>query len=474
MESMNNYDVSITACDLYFCPIKTRVPLKFGIETTTHVVSARSFMTVTSHNGVTEQGIGETPLSVAWVWPGSLSYSYRLEQLKKFTINLRDAWRQCSYSGHPMEIGHRFIQNELRNLWKSHNEQVDEEHAIPWLAALVCNSLFDISLYDAYGNIHEISVWDTLCPPYMNNDLAFYYTDEHVKPFRGKYPQDYIVNSENVSDSLLAWHLVGAKDILDADSYTGEIVEDGYPFFLKDWIETDGLSCLKVKLSGTDSKWDYERLTRVGKIAMENGVLWLTADFNCTVTDVSYVCDILDDLILNHPRIYQMILYIEQPFPYEIAEHPIDVHAVSARKPLFMDESAHEWQQVAFGRELGWTGVALKTCKTFTGALLSMCWAKEHGMTLMVQDLTNPMLAQIPHVELASRCQTIMGVETNAMQFYPEASRNEAAVHPGLYKRVDGRVSLKTLGDKGFGYRFEEIVKKMEETGVESLWQKVD
>ena len=56
-------------------------------------------------------------------------------------------------------------------------------------------------------------------------------------------------------------------------------------------------------------------------------------------------------------------------------------------------------------------------------------------MSLMVQDLTNPMLAQIPHVLLAAHAGTIMGVESNAMQFYPEASLAEAKVHPGLYCR---------------------------------------
>ena len=33
---------------------------------------------------------------------------------------------------------------------------------------------------------------------------------------------------------------------------------------------------------------------------------------------------------------------------------------------------------------------------------------------------------------------TIMGVETNSMQFYPEASAPEAQVHPGLYRRRGG------------------------------------
>jgi hypothetical protein len=82
-------------------------------------------------------------------------------------------------------------------------------------------------------------------------------------------------------------------------------------------------------------------------------------------------------------------------------------------------------------------------------------------MTLMVQDLSNPMLAQIPHVLLAAHVGTIMGVETNGMQFYPEASRPEAAVHPGLYRRRDGMVDVSTLRGAGFGYRLEEVARDL-------------
>ena len=104
---------------------------------------------------------------------------------------------------------------------------------------------------------------------------------------------------------------------------------------------------------------------------------------------------------------------------------------------------------------------ALKTCKTQTGARLSACWAKAHGMSLMVQDLTNPMLAQIPHVLLAAHLETIMGVETNSMQFYPEASRPEAKVHPGLYRRQNGRVELATVRGPGLGYRLSEMKRQL-------------
>ena len=88
-------------------------------------------------------------------------------------------------------------------------------------------------------------------------------------------------------------------------------------------------------------------------------------------------------------------------------------------------------------------------------------------MSLMVQDLTNPMLAQIPHVLLAAYTGTIMGVETNAMQFYPEASRPEAVVHPGLYRRRGGKVELSTVQGPGFGYQLREIRRELPEPAAQ-------
>lgn len=217
------------------------------------------------------------------------------------------------------------------------------------------------------------------------------------------------------------------------------------------------------KLRGSDEAWDCARLVSVGRIAREMNVEHMSADFNCTVSDPEYVNAILDRLRAEHPQIYNLLLYVEQPFPYELNEHRIDVHSVSSRKPLFLDESAHDWRMVRLGKELGWTGVALKTCKTQTGALLSACWAKAHDLALMVQDLTNPMLAQIPHTLLAAHVGTIMGVETNAMQFYPDASRCEEVVHPGLYRRRQGKIDLSTIRGPGFGYRLSEMNRALPE-----------
>jgi hypothetical protein len=56
-----------------------------------------------------------------------------------------------------------------------------------------------------------------------------------------------------------------------------------------------------------------------------------------------------------------------------------------------------------------------------------------------------------------------MGVETNAMQFYPAASAPEEVVHPGLYRRRNGQVDLSTIGGHGFGYRLDEIKRDLPE-----------
>jgi hypothetical protein len=168
------------------------------------------------------------------------------------------------------------------------------------------------------------------------------------------------------------------------------------------------------------------------------------------VASPDYVNDILDKLKAQHPAIYDLVLYVEQPFAYDLPANPLDVHSCSARKPLFMDESAHDWQLVKTGYELGWNGVALKVCKTQTGALLSGCWGKAHDMQLMVQDLTNPTYAVMPHVLLAANIGTIRGVECNAPQFYPQASLEMEKRHPGLYERRNGVVVIRSLTGNGF------------------------
>jgi len=466
---LKNTDVRAIGSSLYLLPVETRVPLEFGSEMLTHVTCARVALRVRDRRGRVAEGLGETPLSVQWVWPAKLPYGERYEALIELTSNLAHRWASYAEYGHPMEVGHRFVRDVLPEALAALNANPGRaSEPMPWLAALVCCSAFDLALHDAYGMLHGVPTYETCTRDWMSSDLAAFLqpVEGSGSDFSGAYPASFLQFPR--PRKLAAWHLVGGLDLLADEERTGAEPDDGYPVVLADWIRRDGLRCLKVKLRGNDAAWDYDRLVRVGQIAIQEGAVWLTSDFNCTVSDPSYVNEILDRLVKEHPRIYGMILYVEQPFPYDLENHRIDVHSVSARKPLFMDESAHDWRLVRLGRELGWTGVALKTCKTQTGALLALCWAKEHGMTLMVQDLTNPMLAQIPHVLLAAHAGTIMGVETNAMQFYPDASLAEESIHAGLYRRRNGMIDMASVQGAGFGYRADEIRRELPEPTVEA------
>ena len=253
-------DIHIVGVRLYLLPVETRVPLKFGSETLTHVTCARVHLRVQDQAGRTGEGWGETPLSVQWVWPSELAYTEREERLILFCKGMVRYWAGFEHVGHALEIGHEFVKAVLPTLLDWVNE--GQAEPMPWLAALVCCSAFDIALHDAYGNLHGVPTYETYSAAYLNHDLRRYLgvgagTDV---TFAGRYPADYLVKPPA---QLPVWHLVGGLDPLDATELTGSEPDDGYPVTLVDWIARDGLKCLKVKLRGNDSEWDYCRLVRV-------------------------------------------------------------------------------------------------------------------------------------------------------------------------------------------------------------------
>ena len=252
-------DIRSVAATVYFLPVETRVPLKFGPEVTTHVTCARVKLTVADARGRIAEGWGETPLSVHWAWPSALSYEVRHEALKALCGRLARAWAGYEVSGHPIEVGHAFLERTLPGLLE--NEAIGP---IPQLAGLVAASAFDLALHDAYGMLHGLPTYDTYGPEYLDADLAAYLEPAEGSgvSFAGKYPADYLIRPR--AEALDAWHLVGGKDPIEPSELTGDEPDDGYPVLLPDWIEADGLRCLKVKLRGDDPAWDLDRLVRVG------------------------------------------------------------------------------------------------------------------------------------------------------------------------------------------------------------------
>ncbi len=468
-------DVKIIDVALYFLPVRCEVPLGFGGETVATVTCARAAVTVADSAGNSATGWGETPLNVQWAWPGTdgtaLPLNERERIIKETVIANADRLRHFPVSAHPMEISTRYMDEVMPS-------DAGAASRLPALAAMLCYAPFDLALYDAYGRIHRIDVFETLTEGWMNYDLGRYFGDDGdvSDATHRRYPLSFL---RKPLVRMPVWHMVGSHDLLRedvdgfAESFGGvELPEPVHlgidrtdrghlPRTLNEWIRRDGIRFLKVKLRGRDPAADIDRIAGVAAAAGDGNDIRLSLDLNRTAPEAGYVHILFDAMERDMPEMWKRLLYVEEPLQPAHVDDTSEVTSLSRRKPLFMDESASHWIDVVRGRRAGWSGVALKTCKTLTGSLLSLCLAREGRMPVMVQDLTNPMLAQLTHLSFASRVPTEWGVESNSMQFYPEASRPEEAVHPGAYRRSGGMVDISTLRGAGFGYRLEEMKREL-------------
>ncbi len=126
---------------------------------------------------------------------------------------------------------------------------------------------------------------------------------------------------------------------------------------------------------------------------------------------------------------------------------------------MIIDESLVGLETFELAMELGWSGIALKSCKGQSGSLVLAAKAGEMGIPYTVQDLTNPSLALIHSVGLGARLNTMMGVEANSRQFFPGSTRlGEKTVHDGVFTVTNGVASTASIRGTGLGYQMDRIM----------------
>ena len=260
--------------------------------------------------------------------------------------------------------------------------------------------------------------------------------------------------------------LFGGRDVLREADVPDGLPDDGVPNSLEDWIARDGVFCLKVKLRGTDLAWDVDRTLEVSRIYHEvRGARrpdlpprpHLTADTNEQCESPEYIVAYLETVRERAAEVFDEILYVEQPTERDLRAHRFDQRPIARLKPVLMDESLTTPEDFRLAMDLGWSGIALKSCKCLSSDMLFVPMAELAGVPYAVQDLTNPSLALVASVGLAARTHTIMGVEANARQFFPAANEAVGRVHPGLTEVRDGYAYTASMTGPGLGYRVDEI-----------------
>ncbi len=430
-----------------------RTPLKFGKVTVSSSTSLIVKATVENRLRNRADGLGSMSLGAQWAFPEhSIPYEKKLEAMIKIGRRFCRMLERRGGFAHPIDI---FLgaKHDLLILAKRVSQEVGLSVPMPVLGTLVSASPVDAALHDAFGRVNGICSYDGYGPRHMAHDLSFYLGDG----FHGRYISDYL--RPRYAARLPVFHLVGGLDKLTRDEVDASDPRDGLPVALEDWIRRDGVFCFKVKLSGVDVDWDVQRTRAAAEIASETlremgrSRFFISADANEMSPSPEATLEYLRRLKAASPLAFKSLLYLEQPTERDLAHHRLSMRRVARIRPVLADEGVTDLESLDLAIELGWLGVALKTCKAHSSALLFLAKAEQNGLPYSVQDLTCPGLALVHSATLAARSRPLKGFEYNARQYLPFAFKEVQEKHKEVFTVRDGKVHTGTLEPTGLGFR---------------------
>jgi L-alanine-DL-glutamate epimerase-like enolase superfamily enzyme len=447
----NPHDIRIVEASVSLEPIPFRTPLKFGGRVVDRSQLINVAVTVERRDGGRATGHGSMPVGNVWAWPSQLTTADQSERVMIAFAEKATASAVGAGFGHPIEIVLGLIAGYVSLAEQVRRDQNLRE-SIPVLAQLVAASPLDAAIHDAYGRAHHANSYRTLSREYLAADLSQFLDDS----FRGDRLDRFVLPAPKPRMPL--YHLVGALDPL-TDADIAKRIGDGLPETLPEWIAADGLTHLKIKLSGDDPAWDIERVLAVDAVASQAqakrgcATWWYSCDFNEKCASPEVVVAFLRTIRERNPRAFDRIQYLEQPLPRNLRVMA-DQHVGEAAKlkPVVIDESLVSYGSFLAARDLGYTGIALKACKGQTESLLMAAAAQKHGMFLCVQDLTCPGRSFLHSASLAAWVPGVAAIEGNARQYCPAPNAPWSARYPGLFEITDGTVATGTLDGEGLGF----------------------
>lgn len=369
-------------------------------------------------------GTGAIYLSDLWAWPDPS----RTHEQRDRILRDRCEWiaarlgALCGEPAHPLEMGLRLHDSVVHG---------DHDGFLPPLALAMCASPFDAALHDAVGIALGRSAFDL-----YGSDCAIPSADRFF-PNTGAVPAVRELLS-GYRRELPAWLVVGKAD---------------QPGDLKPWIQRRGYSRFKLKIMGADFAEDARRTVEVFEWVRRLGCKqpFLSLDSNEGNPDAASVTAYLQELNARSPEAFAALLYLEQPTGRDIRAHRYDWREATSVKPVFVDEGLTGLDLLDDAREQGWSGLALKTCKGHSFALIAAAWARRNGMQLSMQDLTNPGYAAVHSALFAARINCDYGVELNSPQYTPAANSDFLPCWRELFEPEDGVHRVPAVPPVGLG-----------------------
>ena len=444
-------DIQVLEVHHDFEDFRLRMPYRFGGRTITHLTLLNVSVLVGNGRGRQARGASSMPMGNAWAFPSSrVTHDQSLGSMRMLAERISSITARHRQRAHPIDL-----YRGLEPLYLEAAARVSAENRLaepmPKLCALVVASAYDLAVHDAFGKVNGVDTYHAYGPEFMGRDLGHYLGED----FKGEWLDRYLRRSP--APYLHLYHSVGASDPLD--SLEGApALEDGLPQTLAEWIAAEGLTHFKVKLNGNDLRLDVNRMVDIervvsacqGKRRVRD---WkYSLDFNEGCRDVDYLLDFLGEIERRAPSVTARLQYVEQPTSRNLAGPPrILLHPAARKAPLVADEALVDLESLRLAREVGYSGVALKTCKGQSQSLLLAAAAQKYRTYLCVQDLTCPGLALVHSAGLAAHLPGVHAIEANSRQYIPAANRRWMTKFPDLFRISEGRLGTAGLTGTGLG-----------------------
>ncbi len=447
-------DIRVREAAVRFDEFALRTPFVLSHGSITHLCRATAKVRVEDGHGHSTEGLGMIFLSDLWSWPSTnVPSADRVRTMRAICEVMADGLPNAANElAHPFEHGLHLAETYVPYITKPAARVMRLPEDVPHLAGMVCFSPFDAAMHDAYGMLHGCSSYDTLNPALLPDTLERWLGEagesRHLSEFIRRSPDS----------RQFGWHVIGVHDALTPADVSNP-TPDELPDCVEGWIEREGVFGFKLKITGTQPEADAARTAEVYRLAQathpklsEPASIRLEVDANEAYPTAEVVVEYLQKLRDISPEAYGALQFLEQPVSRDADPSAMDLRAVSALKPVFVDEGMTSYRMLPRLEQAGWNGIALKTCKGHSFALLSAAWCDLRGWPYAMMDLTNPGLAVVHAAVLAGHLNSCSGIELNCRQYAPDALGEISEHLPGLARMTDGYFDFTMSDIRGLGY----------------------
>lgn len=426
--------------------VRLRLPFRFGVVTLTEAPQAFARLRIELPDGRSSWGAAAELMAPKWFDKNpALSNAQNFDQLRLSLRHAAEAYRAEESArtafghsaAHHAALVRRGAETGLNALVASYGPALLDRAAIDALCrlrGLPFNAVLAKNLLGIQAG--------TLTPDLAGFDLDAWLAD--LAPHR----------------HIAARHTVGLIDPLrESDVDAATRLNDGLPESLEGAVAQYGHRWFKLKVGG-NVEADLARLQGIAAVLDRSPEPYRASlDGNEQYDDVEGITALWRAMQADSQlrRLCGAILYIEQPIKRAAAlQQP--VQALSAEKPLIVDESDADYDVFPQARALGYRGISSKTCKGVYRAILNAArcaqWNGETrtaGYFITGEDLTCQAGLAVQQDLALVAALGLVDVERNGHHYVdgfgtaPQAEQDAfLAAHPDLYQRDarHGRVRL--------------------------------